>query len=124
MIDLRPRIVTAIQSTKLQVRWRPGSAARHLLKRKLRGHLPNEAILGDYEQIIQVILRDAQAKVYVYRHNDVPYVVVTTIVQSHHWLVMLTLDGLMESAYVIENPGSYLNKPVFEMVGLLNEVLG
>ncbi len=124
MIDLRPQIVTAIQSTKLQVRWRPGSAARHLLKRKLRGHLPNEATLGDYEQIIRTVLEAAQAKVYVYRHHDVPYVVVTTIVQSRHWLVMLALDGVMESAYVVENPGSYLSKPVFEMVGWLNEVLG
>lgn len=123
MEDLRAQIVTAIQSVKLQVNWRPGSAARHLLKRKLRGHLPTEATLSDYEHIIQTVLKEAQAKVYIYRHNDIPYVAVLAVIQSYHWLVMFALDGLMESAYVVENPDAYLGKPVFELIGLLSEVL-
>jgi hypothetical protein len=104
-------------------RWRLGSAARHLLKRKLRGHLPTEATLGDYERIIQTVLEDAQAKVYIYRHNEVPYVTVLAVIQGRHWLVMFALDGLMESAYILANPDSYLSKPGFEMLGTLNEVL-
>ncbi len=107
----------------MQVRWRPGRAARHLLKRKLRGHLPSEATLADYEHLIQAVLTDTQARVYLYRHNDTPYITVLTILQNRHWLVMLTLDGVMESAYVVENPDFYLSKPVFEMMESLDEVL-
>ena len=121
--DLCAQIARAIRSVQSHVRWRAGSAARHLLKRKLRGHLPTGATLSDYERVILTVLEDAHAQVYIYRHNDVPYVVIVSVVQSRRWLVMFSLDGLIESAYVVENPDRYLSKSAFEMVGLLNEVI-
>jgi esterase/lipase superfamily enzyme len=121
--ELRDQIVTAIQTIKTDLRWKPGSAARHLLKRKLRGHLPAEATLKDYEHIIQAVLDDPEATVCVYRHKDVPYIAVVATIQDNYWLVMFTLGGLMESAFVVEHPNYYLNKPAFERVGSLNEVL-
>jgi len=123
MNEFRDQIVTAIQTIKIQRQWKPGSAARHLLKRKLRGHLPAEATIEDYEHIIQAVLGAPDATVYIYRHNDIPYVAIIATVQDHFWLVMFTLDGLMESAFVVERPDYYLNKPPFERIGLLNEVL-
>jgi hypothetical protein len=93
------------------------------LKRRLRGHLSADATLNDYERIIQSVLEDIQAQVYVYWHKDTPYVTAVSILQGQHWLVMFSLDGWMESAYVVEHPEHYLNKPVFEFVGLLGEVL-
>jgi len=121
--DLRTRIADAIRSVQSEVRWKPGSAARHLLKRKLRGHLPPDATLGDYERIILTVLKDADAQVYVYWHHDTPYVTIVAVIQGHHWLVMFALDGLMESAYIVENPDRYLSKPVFDLLGPLSEVL-
>ena len=123
MNELRNQIVTAIRTISTQPQWKPGSAARHLLKRKLRGHLPTEATVEDYEQIIQAVVDDRDATVYVYRHNDVPYVAVVATIQDQFWLVMFSLDGLMESAFVVERPDYYLDKPVFERIGPLNEVL-
>lgn len=121
--DLRTQIVSAIQSVRSQVRWKPGSAARHLVKRKLRGHLPPDATLDDYERVILTILQDERAQVYIYWHSRVAYVTVIAAVQNRHWLVMFSLDGWMESAYAIERPGRYLSKPVFELIGSLNEVI-
>jgi len=123
MEDLRSQIAVAIQSVQSQVRWRPGSAARHLLKRKLRGHLPPDATLSDYERIILTVLKDVHAQVYTYWHDDTPYVTVVALVQDRHWLVMFSLDGVMESAYVVGRPDRYLSKPVFDPVGFLSEVL-
>ena len=117
------QVVAAIRSVASEVRWKPGSAVRHLLKRKLRGHLPDDASLEDYERTIHAVLENGDATVYVYRYNDVPYVVIVAIIQNHHWLVMFGLDGVMESAYVVDRPDYYLNKPDFEMFGSLNEVL-
>jgi hypothetical protein len=37
-------------------------------------------------------------------------------------LIMFNSDGIIESAFVIERPQQYLNKPVFERIGLMNEV--
>jgi hypothetical protein len=123
MEDIHTLIIGAIQSVRSQIRWKPGSAARHLLKRKLRGHLSADATLDDYERIILTVLEDTRAEVYLYRHRDVAYVAIAAVVQSRHWLVMFSMDGLIETAYVIEHPGRYLSKPVFDLVGPLGEVI-
>jgi hypothetical protein len=68
-------------------------------------------------------LEDADAQVYTYWHRNTPYVAVVAIIQDHHWLVMFALDGLMKSAYIVENPDRYLSKSVFDLVGPLSEVL-
>ncbi|UCH92594.1 MAG: hypothetical protein JSV88_20170 [Candidatus Aminicenantes bacterium] len=47
---------------------------------------------------------------------------VTAVIQSKHWLVMFSYDGIMESCFVVERPERYLNKPGFEEIGKLEEV--
>ena len=120
---LRVQIANAIRSVRSQVRWKPGSAVRHLLKRKLRGHLPSGATLDDYERTIWTVLRNLQAQVYLYRYGDALYVAVVAVVEQRHWLVMFAMDGVMESAYVVERPEYDLSHPAFECLGSLSEVM-
>jgi len=119
----RAQIAHAIRTVKLDVRWRPGSAARHLLKRKLRGHLPLDATLADYERIVLAVLGDPHAQMYIYQHHVTPYVAVVAVIERAHWLVTFSLDGLIESAYVVEHPDHYLSKSAFDLVGPLSEVI-
>ena len=123
MEHLREQIANAIRSVRSQVRWKPGSAVRHLLKRKLRGHLPYGATLDDYERTVWTVLQDPQAQVYLYRYRDALYVAVVAVVEQHYWLAMFTMDGVMESAYVVERPEHYLSHPAFECIGSLSEVM-
>jgi hypothetical protein len=123
MEHLRVQIVNAVHSVRSQVRWKPGSAVRHLLKRKLRGHLPSGATLDDYERMVWTVLQDSQAQVYLYRYGDIPYAAVVAVVEQRHWLVMFTVDGVMESAYVVERPEHYLSHPAFACIGSLSEVM-
>ena len=95
---LREPIANAVRSVQSQVHWKPGSAVRHLLKRKLRGHLPSGATLDDYERMVWTVLRDPQAQVYLYRYRDTPYVAVVAVIEQRHWLVICAMDGVMESA--------------------------
>ena len=120
---LRVQIANAVRSVRSQVRWKPGSAVRHLLKRKLRGHVPSGATLDDYERLVWTVLQDLQAQVYLYRYRDILYVAVVAVVEQRHWLVMFAMDGVMESAYVVERPEHYLSHPAFEYVGSLSEVM-
>lgn len=124
MDSLRSQIADAILTVRSQVRWKPGSAARHLQKRKVRRHLPAAASLDDYERIIQAILEDARADVHAYWHAGTPYAAIVAVCQGRRWLVMLSLDGLVESAYVVEHPEQYLGQSAFERLGSLSEVLG
>lgn len=123
MEDLRSQIRNAIRVVRSQVRWRPGSETGHLLKRKVRNHLPLSATLADYERIILDVVSDPVARVFVYWHGPVPYPTVVATIDSRLWLVMCDLDGVLESAYIVERPGHYLNRPVFELLGTLAEIL-
>jgi hypothetical protein len=117
-----PQILEAIKTVRAQVRWKPNSAARHLRKRKLRGHLPPTATPEDYEHIILTVLQDKSGQVYRYWYNHVPYVTVVATVHTQQWLVMFAYDGMLESAFVVKRPKRYLSKPGFEWIGLLSEV--
>jgi hypothetical protein len=119
-IEQLPAVIRRVQS---EIRWKPDSAARHLLKRKLRGHLPADARLDDYHRTIETILTTDTARVYLYWHGHDAYPTVVTVLDGNHWLVIFSWDGVLESAFVVENPSSYLSPPTFEFIGLLCEVL-
>lgn len=119
----REEIIAVIQQVRSKIRWKPGSDVRHLLKRKVRGHLPTEATLEDYDRVIQTVLSVPNAIVYVYTYKGAIYPTVVAQLAEIYWLVMVSMDGIMESAYVVENPETYLSQPDFELVGLLKEVL-
>ena len=89
---------------RAELHWKPGSSARHLRKRKLRGHLPQTATLQDYEAVIGAIIREWSAQVYRYWYNQVPYATVVSVLNNQHWLVMFAYNGILESAFVVEAP--------------------
>jgi len=37
---------------------------------------------------------------------------------------MFDVDGVMESAFIVDRPSRYLNKQSFELIGSVREVLG
>ena len=123
MEELQSQVRNAVELVQAEVRWRPGSETAHLLKRKVRNHLPLEATLADYEHIIASVVNDRDAELYVYWYEQVPYPTVVATVQDLRWLVMCDLDGVIESAFVVERPERYLGRPVFELLGQLGEIL-
>ena len=50
-------------------------------------------------------------------------VAVVAINQRQTWLIMFALDGILESAYVVERPKLYLSNLAFDRLGTLEEVL-
>lgn len=81
------------------------------------------ATLADYEKTIRSVLSTADATVYLYWHQDVAYPTVVCPLDGDLWLVMFSLDAVMETAFVIENPDSYLQPSLFDQIGSLDEVL-
>ncbi len=123
MADLQSQIRNAIQRIQTQIKWRAGSETGHLLKRKVRNHLPLNATLADYERIIKAVVTDRKARVFVYWHGQKCYPTIVSTIEEQQWLVMFDLDGVLETAYIVERPDRYLNRSVFESVGTLDEVL-
>lgn len=118
----RIQIIEAIEAIGGNIRWKCSSAEGHLQKRIARNHLPESATLEDYEQAIRSVVQDKSAQLFRYWYNGKPYITLVAAVQSRQWLVMFSYDGVMETAFIIERPKQYLNKPGFEEIGFLSEV--
>ena len=105
-------IIKAIRIVQAQLFWKPDSVERHLRRRINRQHLPKTATLDDYENLIRTVIHQPTAQIYIYWHSTlaelVPYVSVVGLVHGEAWLVMFGLDGILESAYIVERPHYYL----------------
>ena len=69
------------------------------------------------------MLLDPAAIVYVYLYNSDAYIAVVAKIQKQTWLIMFALDGVLESAFIVERPDLYLSKHAFDKMGTLEEVL-
>jgi len=121
--DLSQAIPGLIQQLRNEVIWKPGAASRHLLKRKLRGHLPIDATLANYNQLITQLLEFNDAPIYVYYTGESAFLAVASTISDKVWLVIASFDGIMETAFIVENPDAYLQREPFRFVGLMNEVM-
>lgn len=73
--------------------------------------------------IIRSVVQHDAAEVYLFWREDTPYVSIVDNRNEQRWLVMVGIDGVIESAYIVERPHLYLNKAEFEYVDLLAKVL-
>lgn len=122
MEEEQGRIVSAIRRLREQVRWKPGKDNAHLLKRVALGHLPIGASVADYEALIQHIISIPTVEVFVYTWDDTIYPTVVAKAEGTHWLIMMSLDGVMETAFPPEEPDAYLADPRFRRLGTLKEL--
>ena len=122
MENIRLKMIQAIRLAQAERRWRSGSAARHLLKRKVRGNLRIDATLEDYDRVIQAVLLDPGGRVYAYWHQGTPYATVVSASDDDLWLVMIDLDGWMESAYVVRGRSATSTNRSLSFLGLLGEL--
>lgn len=120
--DRISQVLSAIQSARRLLRWRPAKAHEHLAKRLRLGHLPPGATLGDYEALIHRILRAPDAEVYLFTFHQTFYPTLVYTIAGGLWLVMLDLEGGMETAFLVELPQLYFADPRFERLGLLQEL--
>jgi hypothetical protein len=115
-------VVEAIRQLWDQVRWKPGKARQHLAKRIALGHLPPEATVADYDALIRRVVQTPTAEVFVYRWGENAYPTVVAEVDGVRWLVMLGMDGIMETTFPPEDAAMYLASPRFTRVGTLEDL--
>jgi uncharacterized membrane protein len=116
-------VIALLNAVRSQTRWKTNESAQyHLEKRRRRGHLPSTATLKEYENIITTAVHQETAKVYRYWYQQIAYVTVVAKIEKQDWLVMIGPNGVLETAFVVERPERYLQKPGFEYLGRLSEV--
>jgi len=114
----------AVKQARNQIRWKSDKDAIHLAKRIALGHLPPTATLTDYEKIINAVLNSNRSKVYLfYYQSKSPYPTLTTKIENSDWVVIINLDGIMETAFPPEDLAGYLSDPAYRYVSSLEELL-
>ena len=73
--------------------------------------------MTDYEALILRIVRTPTATVFAYRWGETLYSTVVAEVEGGPWLVMMGLNGLMETAFPPEDPGDVFGKSVVSTDG-------
>jgi hypothetical protein len=120
--SLRLAITEAVQRAQAKIYWKPSKDIQHLTKRIRLGHLPAGATLAEYETVITAVLNDSEAKVYLFLYENIPYPTLVTTVENKDWLVMIGMDGVIETAFPPNNTETYLADPAFVYVGISGEL--
>lgn len=107
------KVIQAIIVNQAEIQWKPGKAQPHLAKRIRLGHLPENSTLADYEAVIATVTSNPTANVYAYIYDRVIYPTLTAIVADRLWLVMIGIDGIMETSFPPDDPKKYLNNSCF-----------
>lgn len=65
------------------------------------------------------MLNSNDAELYLFIYYKTPYPTIVSSIEDKDWLVMISLDGVIETAFPPDNLESYLTDPAFVYVGLL-----
>lgn len=122
MEEKQGRVIDAIRRLRGGLRWRPEKDTQHLAKRIALGHLPVGTTLAEYEAIIIRVINTLTAEVFVYHWGESSYPTVVVEVEGARWLVMVDLDGIVETAFPPEDPETYLANLRFQRLGTLEEL--
>lgn len=103
--------------------WKPGKDVQHLNRRIEYGHLPPQTNLQSYEAIISDVLHQSSAYVYAYVWRQSIYPTVSAPYKNRVWLIMVNLDGIMETAFPPTDAAAYSADSRFHYLGTVEEVL-
>jgi len=120
--DLRLAVAEAIRRVRHQVTWKPGKDLIHFRKRQALGHLGATATLDDYNRLIQAVVGDPRARVYVYRARESVYAALRGN-PDLSWLTIFSLAGIMETAFPPDDVEGYLAQVGFTEIGTVEELL-
>jgi hypothetical protein len=79
--------------------------------------------LGLQSSDVANILSQAAADVYVYIWRQDVYPTIMGNYENHRWLVMFSLNGVMETAFPPTDPEAYLADSRFHYMGTIQELL-
>jgi hypothetical protein len=95
-----------------------------LAKTKTSRSSTPDASLTDYETVIYRVLEATDASIYVYYMGESSYLSIAAWLDGRLWLVIASFEGIMETAFVVENPKAHLERTAFQYVGKMDEVAG
>lgn len=121
MDDFTAKILNALRRLRSEVIWRAGKGPEHVRRRIDYGHLPKGTTLDQYNATIVAVVENPAADVYAYLHGDEAYAAATVPISGSLWLVMTNLEGVMETAFIVDRPG-YTEGDNWRWLGKLSDL--
>ncbi|MEG4282298.1 hypothetical protein QUB68_04155 [Microcoleus sp. A006_D1] len=118
----RLAVLQAIARVREQIIWKSGKSTSHLLKRIGLGHLPDDANLEQYNAIIAAVVNSPDANVYVYVYGEKIYPTLVANIENKLWIVMISVEGVLETAFPPDLPESYLANSDFVYLSSVKEL--
>jgi hypothetical protein len=118
----RLAVLQAIARVREQIIWKSGKSTSHLLKRIRLGHLPDDANLEQYNAIIAAVVNSPDANVYVYVYGEKIYPTLVANIENKLWIVMISVEGVLETAFPPDLPESYLANSDFVDLSSVKEL--
>ncbi|MBM3238243.1 hypothetical protein FJZ31_18280 [Candidatus Poribacteria bacterium] len=119
--DIKQEVLSAIRAIRQRVIWKPGKDIQHLDKRKSMGHIPQGYTLNDYNQLILSIVSESTNEVYLYIFGQAHYYGIVGNALGVKWLVLVSSQGVMETAFPPDNLQEYIDKRGFERLGKVGD---
>lgn len=116
-------VAAALRQVRVARRWKPGRDIPHLHKRQRKRHLPSDASMETYNQIIRTLVHAPNSLAYHYPvggHHDYA---VRGKIDKKEWFVIFDAHGILETAFPPTDIDTYLDSQGFEYVGTVEEVL-
>lgn len=82
--------------------------------------MPDETTLEQYNAIVTFVVNNSNANVYIYVYGETIYPTLVANVENIIWLVMIGLDGVLETAFPPDE--GYLAKSEFVYLGSVKEL--
>ena len=118
------QVAEAVRRVRVQILWKPGKDQAHLRKRIARGHLLPGTAPAEYEEVIRSIVTHPEALVYVYQHGSVYYPTIVASSAGRTWLVMFSMDGILETAFPPNRPDTYFTDELgYHLLGRVREIV-
>jgi|SRR5690625_3706737 len=96
----------------------------HLLKRKKRGHIPDDFTIEDYERYIHNIINGIENEIYLYSIYEEDYFVFGD--KRSKWVVFISKSHIIDTAFLVDKTSyeNYVSKEDgYIFLGTLKEVL-
>lgn len=116
-------VAAALRQVRNAQRWKPDRDIPHLRKRQRKKHLPAEASMETYNQIIQDLVHTPSGLTYHYPVGGHHYYAVRGKIDKKEWLVIFDASGVLETAFPPTDIDTYLDSHGFEYVGTIEKVL-
>ena len=113
----------ALRQVRARQQWKPGRDIIHLRKRQRKGHLPVEASMETYNQLIRDLVHAPGSLTYRCPVGERSYYAVRGRAGDREWLVIFDAQGLLETAFPLNDMDGYLSSQGFEYLGTVGEVL-